>query len=206
MTSDELSDLRLAVRNLSLDADEAGMDDEAWYDRLWMLLEPVIDARAERQWNAAAGPPVQLPPHRTIQGIRDRHITVHDAGEYRDPDTGEVDVEAHRFSFEGSTTLLARHLVNDHRAPRNTVRQWENGLSRGDWTSLDTIHRAAHETPASPKPTRKNWGVAWFSKSVESGVCARCQRATRVYQGYNGGAHIGKFCGPCQRPVLSNEA
>jgi len=121
------------------------MDDEAWYDRLWTLLDPVIDARAERQWNAAAGPPVQLPPHRTIQGIRDRHITVHDAGEYRDPDTGEVDVEAHRFSFEGGTSLLARHLVDEHDVLPGTVEPYAGGLSQGAWIALDDLHRAAHQ-------------------------------------------------------------
>lgn len=203
--SDELRALREAVRDLATDDAEV-LGDEAWYDRLWELLEPVVDARAERQWNAAAGPPAQLPPHRTIHGIRDRHITVHDAGEYRDPATGEVDVEAHRFSFEGAASLLARHLVDDHRLPRDAVRRWENGLTQGEWALLDSMHRITHTTPAPPKPARRNWGVAWFGRGGESGVCERCQRATRVYQGYNGGAHIGKFCGPCQRPVLSNEA
>lgn len=60
--------------------------------------------------------------------------------------------------------------------------------------------------PASELPVVKNWGVAWFGRNGESGVCERCQRATRVYQGYNGGAHMGKFCAPCQPHVLRNEA
>ena len=125
MTSDELSDLRLAVRNLSLDADEAGMDDEAWYDRLWILLDPVIDARAYR---ALA-------------------IHTHDAGEYRDPSTGEVldrELEAHRFSFEGSTTLLARHLVDEHDVLLGAVEPYAGGLSQGAWIALDDLHKGAH--------------------------------------------------------------
>lgn len=60
--------------------------------------------------------------------------------------------------------------------------------------------------PVSELPTVKNWGVAWFGRNGESGTCERCQRATRVYQGYNGGAHIGKFCASCQGPVLRNQA
>lgn len=43
----DLGKLRERIRALALDADEAGLDDEDWYDRLWELLEPVIDARAE---------------------------------------------------------------------------------------------------------------------------------------------------------------
>lgn len=68
----------------------------------------------------------------------------HDAGEYRDPSTGEVDVEAHRFTFEGSTGLLARHLIHDHGVPPRSVVHWSGGLTQGDWTALDELHRDAH--------------------------------------------------------------
>lgn len=44
--SDELRKLREAVYDLATDGTEV-LDDEAWYDRLWELLEPVTDARSE---------------------------------------------------------------------------------------------------------------------------------------------------------------
>ena len=55
-------------------------------------------------------------------------------------------------------------------------------------------------------PTRKDWGVAWFGCNFANGYCHRCHRATRVSQGYNGGAHIGTFCAECRGPVLRREA
>lgn len=51
-----------------------------------------------------------------------------------------------------------------------------------------------------------DWGVAWFGVSAFSGHCGRCQRAGRVYQGYNGGAHVGTYCGPCREPVAQRLA
>jgi hypothetical protein len=60
--------------------------------------------------------------------------------------------------------------------------------------------------PAHELPTIKNWGVAWFGKTGQNGSCERCGRARRVYQGYNGGAHVGLFCAECQGAVLRNEA
>lgn len=48
----ELRKLREAVYNLATDEDEV-LTDEVWYDQLWELLDPVIDARAERQLAAA---------------------------------------------------------------------------------------------------------------------------------------------------------
>lgn len=49
--SDELSVLRRAVQDLA--TDPVCRTDEEWYDELWVLLDPVIDARAERQLAAA---------------------------------------------------------------------------------------------------------------------------------------------------------
>lgn len=118
----ELRKLRDAVYDLATDDGEV-LDDEAWYDRLWELLDPVVDARAHRALDAPT----------------------HDAGEYRDPDTGGVvDVEAHRFTFEGSTTLLARHLVDEHDALPGAVEPYAGGLSQGAWVALDDLHCAAH--------------------------------------------------------------
>jgi hypothetical protein len=117
--SDELRDLRAAVYNLAT-ADWIKRTDEEWYDELWRLLDPVVDARAGHALNT------------------------HDAGDYRDPDTGRTEVEAHRFSFEGSTSDLARHLVKDHHAGLGLVEPHAGGFTQGDWTALDDLHRNAH--------------------------------------------------------------
>lgn len=44
-------------------ADEAvvRLGDEAWYDRLWELLDPVIDAQAKRSLAANTTPKGELP-------------------------------------------------------------------------------------------------------------------------------------------------
>lgn len=74
----ELRKLREAVYDLATDEDEV-LTDEAWYERLWELLDPVIDARAERQLAVA------------LNAWRDLDdVPTHDAGEYRDPSTGET--------------------------------------------------------------------------------------------------------------------
>lgn len=54
------------------------------------------------------------------------------------------DIEMHRFSFEGSTSQLATHLVRDHGLTIDNVREWSGGLTQGDWTALDVLHRDAH--------------------------------------------------------------
>lgn len=69
----ELRKLREAINDLA-DVSTAELDDEAWYDRLWELLEPVIDARSEL----------------ALAGIKESLLPLHDAGEYRDPSTGET--------------------------------------------------------------------------------------------------------------------
>jgi hypothetical protein len=56
----------------------------------------------------------------------------------------------------------------------------------------------------TPSPTpERDWGVAWFGQHAQSGTCHRCQRADLVFQGYNGGAHMGVFCSACKGPVLA---
>jgi hypothetical protein len=60
--------------------------------------------------------------------------------------------------------------------------------------------------PGGPQNAPKyDWGVAWFGTNAESGNCHRCQRAGMVYQGYNGGAHMGQYCSPCKQPVLRGD-
>lgn len=75
----------------------------------------------------------------------DEQLPTHDAGDYRDPDTGVVDVEAHRLSFEGSTLRLADHLIFEHGLKLSTVARWRDGLTQGDWIALDDLHRNAHQ-------------------------------------------------------------
>lgn len=54
------------------------------------------------------------------------------------------ELEEHRFSFEGATSLMARHLVDDHGVPATTISRWANGLDQGSWVALDDLHKEAH--------------------------------------------------------------
>lgn len=49
----------------------------------------------------------------------------------------------------------------------------------------------------------RDWGVAWWGRNRSDGTCLRCGRRTKVYEGYNGGAHMGKFCSECKEPVMN---
>jgi len=51
----------------------------------------------------------------------------------------------------------------------------------------------------------RDWGVAWFGHNAQNGTCHRCQRVDRVFQGYNGGAHMGRFCAECKGPVMNRK-
>lgn len=59
MVSD-IRKLRDAVNDLA-DVSTAELDDEAWYNRLWELLDPVIDARAGQALGAHQLPAGELP-------------------------------------------------------------------------------------------------------------------------------------------------
>lgn len=78
----EIKKLREAVYDLATDEDLV-LDDEEWYNKLWELLDPVIDARAARSLAA---------------------VPTHDAGEYRDPETGQP-TAAEASSPRGSMTF-----------------------------------------------------------------------------------------------------
>jgi hypothetical protein len=154
----DISKLRTAVWHMMHDTYDAGLSDDEWYDQLWTLLDPVIDARAERQLAAAVNsvsdekrdaercPATWNPgvwPYTTRcvwkaghEGLR--HVD-------RDGNTYTETVEQHRFSFEASNRQLADHLVAEHGLTLNTVARWRDGLTQGDWTALDDLHRAAHE-------------------------------------------------------------
>ena len=54
-------------------------------------------------------------------------------------------LEFHRFTFEGATGLLARHLVEVHGVDESKVSEWDGGMSQGDWIALDNIHQQVHK-------------------------------------------------------------
>lgn len=54
------------------------------------------------------------------------------------------ELEEHRFSFEGATSMMARHLIDDHGVPATTISRWANGLDQGSWIALDDLHKEAH--------------------------------------------------------------
>jgi hypothetical protein len=56
--------------------------------------------------------------------------------------------DAHDDSFEGSTKLYAEHLVNDHGYTEAQVSPYKNGVTQGDWSMLDRLHRAARSLSA----------------------------------------------------------
>lgn len=56
-------------------------------------------------------------------------------------------LQAHRFSYEGATSALARHLVDTHALAEETVQDYDGGLTQGHWIALDDLHVAAHAEP-----------------------------------------------------------
>lgn len=59
----------------------------------------------------------------------------------------ERQLEAHRFSYEGSTSMLARHLVETHGLEQEAVQDYDGGLTQGHWIALDDLHVDAHKGP-----------------------------------------------------------
>lgn len=78
----ELRKLREAVYDLATDEDEV-LTDEAWYERLWELLDPVIDARAHRALGTDVQPATQWVGSSTTTPLP--HV---DTSEFEDPDNG----------------------------------------------------------------------------------------------------------------------
>jgi N-formylglutamate amidohydrolase len=60
-----------------------------------------------------------------------------------EPKPDPLGSDAHDGSFEGSTTLYAEHLVNDHGFTEAQVAPFKGGAMQGDWNTLDRLHRAA---------------------------------------------------------------
>lgn len=87
-------------------------------------------------------------------------------------------------------------------------RGWDCDTVGGNTFDTAPGHVLDGTAPRTPMvaESRKDWGVAWFGHNAQNGVCHRCQRASRVYQGYNGGAHMGLFCSSCKDPVLRGAA
>jgi hypothetical protein len=117
-----------------------------------------------------------------------------------------------RVSFASPSEHVQQHLqylFGQLKIVRSFEAVWESPAVMSGVIGTD-VHtdgtRNAYERAGAVAPTRKDWGVAWFGKNATSGVCERCQDHRQVYQGYNGGAHIGRFCSACKQPVLSNVA
>jgi hypothetical protein len=135
--NDAVARLRAQLDDFVSDEDVVRLDDDAWWDKLTELVNAVLAerARAKREAN------LWIKTGRTLH--------THDAGEYRDPETGCTEVEAHRFSFEGSTTQLAEHLIDGHGVGSDVAQPWRGGLTQGDWNALDVLHKNAHRGEAT---------------------------------------------------------
>lgn len=59
-----------------------------------------------------------------------------------EPKPNPYGTDSHDESFEGSTELYAKHLVEDHGFPAEKVYALV-GSSQGNWTNIDRLHRYA---------------------------------------------------------------
>lgn len=80
--STSLGELRYAVYCLTVD-NYVKRTDEEWYERLWELLDPVIDARAHRALGTDVQPATQWVGSSTTTPLP--HV---DTSEFEDPDNG----------------------------------------------------------------------------------------------------------------------
>lgn len=80
-------------------------------------------------------------------------------------------LEAHRFSFEGSTSELARHVAEEHGANALLLKDHAAGMTQGDWAVLDDLHRAAHaEAERMSRRRLHSWEatIARFGPTTDS--------------------------------------
>lgn len=158
----EIGEFRQRVHALLTEPETADLLDEEWWERLGDLLDQVYAARARAKRERRRVAAVNTMPDKQRDVVR-CPVTwnpgvwpfttrcVWKAGHEglkhvdRNDNAYTETVEQHRFSFEGSTTQLADHLVTEHGLYRATVLRWRDGLTSGDWVALDNIHRAAHE-------------------------------------------------------------
>lgn len=60
-----------------------------------------------------------------------------------EPKSHPYGTDAHDGGFEGSTKLYAEHLVTDHGYTEAQVSPYSSGVTQGDWSMLDRLHRHA---------------------------------------------------------------
>lgn len=65
-------------------------------------------------------------------------MAVHNNGE---PKPNPFGTDAHDEKYEGSTSLYAQHLMEDHGVPRKYVAAFDGASDQSSWSALDTIHR-----------------------------------------------------------------
>lgn len=124
----EISEFRERMKAYVV-GDQATLDDEEWWAQTTDLALLVLAERTRvKRERARSNPIYRAWQERKAQPLGNE----------------APDVEAHRFSFEGSTSLLARHLIHDHGVPPGQVVQWSGGLTKGDWTAFDDMHRVKH--------------------------------------------------------------
>lgn len=66
-----------------------------------------------------------------------------------EPKPNPYGTDAHDGSFEGSCTLYAKHLVEDHGFPAGRTYALV-GSSQSDWSNLDRLHRYARSLDDAP--------------------------------------------------------
>jgi hypothetical protein len=65
-------------------------------------------------------------------------MAVHNNGE---PKPHPLGTDSYDDRYEGSTTLYAKHLVEDHGVPYKYVEKYDGGMDQSSWSALNTIHR-----------------------------------------------------------------
>lgn len=119
----EISEFRKRMRDY-VKGEQASLGDEEWWKLVTDLSLQVLAERARVKRERAQDNPV----YQAWQARKEQ----------------ASDVEVHRFSFKGSTMLLARHLVDHHDILPGAVEPWSSGLSQAAWAALDDLHRTAH--------------------------------------------------------------
>lgn len=143
----EIGEFRERVHALLTEPETAHLPDEVWWGRFGELLDDVLAARARaKRERAQSSPAYRAWQNRQIPTAQQAPKPSPTRAPLRRP-SRDAALEQHRFTFEGSTTLLARHLVDEHDALPGAVEPYAGGLSQGAWVALDDLHRAAHETP-----------------------------------------------------------
>lgn len=75
---------------------------------------------------------------------------IHSNGE---PAPNPLGVDAHDSSFEGSTSLYARHLILDHGFTREDLGDLPDGSDQSSWAALNDLHWRARRLPVDALAT-----------------------------------------------------